>query len=107
MWGISEIEPQQMQIVVQKFFVPEEKRNPAVVEAAAKALERPLAVLDGSLASSEYLLGDQFTIADLNVAAVMLLLQMVGHDYSHHQNVQRWAYACYARPSLAKAQARG
>ena len=50
--------------------------------------------------------GDAFTIADLNLAGVMLLLQMVKHDYSAHANVQRWADACYARPSLAAAQAR-
>ena len=105
-WAISEIEPLQMQIVIQTFFVPEDKRNPAVVERAAQGLERPLKVLDAALEGSDYLLGDQFTIADLNVAGVMLLLKMVGHDYSSHANVQRWADACYARPSLAAAQAR-
>ena len=105
-WGISEIEPLQMQIVVQKFFVPEEKRDASVVEAAAKGLERPLGVLDAHLAEATYLLGDQFTVADLNVAAVMLLLNMVQHDYSSHVNVQRWADACYARPALASARAK-
>ncbi len=105
-WGISEIEPLQMQIVIQKFFVPEDKRDAAVIEQAAKNLERPLKVLDAALADSPYLLGDQFTVADLNVASVMLLLKMVGHDYSSHTNVQRWADACYSRDALARAQAR-
>lgn len=105
-WGISEIEPLQMQIVVQKIFTPKEKRNPKIIENAAKGLERPLAVLDQILGDSPYLLGDEFSVADLNVAAVMNLLQMIKHDYSAHQHVQRWADACYARPALAAAQAK-
>ncbi len=106
-WGISEIEPLQMQIVIQKFFTPEDKRDASVVERAAGALERPFKVLDAALEGREYLLGDQFTVADLNVASVMLLLNMVGHDYSHHAHVARWAQACYGRPALARAQAKG
>jgi hypothetical protein len=31
---------------------------------------------------------------------------MIQFDYSEHRNVQRWADACYARPALARAQAR-
>ena len=41
-WAISEIEPLQMQIVIQKLFTPEEKRNPKVSEGATKGLQRPL-----------------------------------------------------------------
>jgi glutathione S-transferase len=104
-WGISEIEPLQMQIVVQKFFTPEDKRDAGIVAAAGQALERPFKVLDDALAGRDYLLGDAFTVADLNVAAVMLLLNMIQHDYSTHTNVKRWADACYARPALARAQA--
>ncbi len=105
-WAISEIEPLQMQIVVQKFFTPEEKRNPKVIAGAAKGLERPLAVLDAQLADRAHLLGDAFTIADVNVAGVMLLLNMVQHDISAHANVARWTERCYGRPALAAAQAR-
>ncbi len=105
-WGISEIEPLQMQIVIQKLFMPEEKRDPAVISRAEKGLERPLKVLDAALSGQPYLLGDEFSIADLNVAAVMLLLNMVAFDYSEYTHVKRWADNCYARPSLASAQAR-
>ena len=106
-WGISEIEPHQMAMVVERFFTPDEKKNPKVIERAARALERPLAVLDAHLAERAYLLGDAFTIADLNLAGVMRLLGgLAGHDYAAHANVKRWADACYARPSLAAAEAR-
>ena len=106
LWAISEIEPLQMQVVVQKFFTPEEKRNPKVSEGAIAGLQRPLKVLDAALVGRDWLIGDAFSVADLNVAAVMLLMKMVGIDYSEHANVQRWADACYARPALARAQAK-
>ena len=83
----------------------EDKRDEGVIASAAKGLERPLKVLDDTLADRDYLLGDNFSVADLNVAAVMLLLNMVQHDYARFANARRWADACYARPSLARAQA--
>lgn len=105
-WGLSEIEGYQMQIVVQKFFTPEEKRNPKVIEAAEKSLARPFDVLEAHLSSRDYLLGSEFSIADLNVSAVMLLLQMVQFDVSSWKNVSAWLERCYGRESLARAQAR-
>ena len=105
-WAISEIEPLQMQVVVQKFFTPEDKRNPKVVEGALKGLQRPLAVLDEAVAGQDYLLGDAFSVADLNVAAVMLLFQMAEISTEPHAHVAAWLERCYARPALARARAR-
>lgn len=104
-WGISEIEPLQMQIVVQKLFTPEEKRKQSVIDGATKGLQRPLKVLDAWLADRDHLLGADFTVADLNLAGVMLLFNMIQLDCSEHVNVTRWVDACYARPALARAQA--
>ena len=105
-WAISEIEPLQMQIVVQKLFTPEDKRNPKVTESATKGLQRPLKVLDAALEGRDWLVGSAFSVADLNVASVMHLMNNIRFDYSEHANVQRWATACYARPALARALAR-
>jgi glutathione S-transferase len=102
-WAISEIEPLQMQIVIQTLFTPEEKRNPKVIPGATKALQRPLKVLDTALAERDWLTGDAFSVADLNVSSVMLLLRDMHFDMSMHPNVQRWTEACYARPALARA----
>jgi len=106
-WAISEIEPLQMNIVVQKLFTPEEKRNPKIVDSATRGLQRPLRVLDAALAGRQWLLGEQFSVADLNVASVMHLMKNIDFGYAEHANVQRWAEACYARPALARALARG
>ncbi len=105
-WAISEIEPLQMQIVIQRIFTPADKRNPKVIEGATNSLQRPLKVLDAALNGRDWLVGEAFSVADLNVAAVMHLMKMIGFDYSGHANVQRWADACYARPALARALAK-
>ncbi|MBT3703590.1 MAG: glutathione S-transferase family protein [Alphaproteobacteria bacterium] len=103
-WGISEIEPLQMRIVVQKFFVSDEDRNMKAIEGAEKGLKRPLTVLDQHLANSRDLLGDSFTIADLNLAGVMVLLKQTKTDLSAYANVLRWMDECYGRPALARAR---
>ena len=105
-WGISEIEPLQMQIVIQMLFMPEEKRDMKTVERARKGLQRPFKVLDAALADRNFLLGDAFSVADLNVASVMLLLKNIKVDYAEYSNMDRWAKACYARPALARARSK-
>jgi glutathione S-transferase len=106
-WGISEIEPMQMAMVVQQFFTPEEKRDQKIFDRSARGLLRPLQVLDTHLKSHLWLLGDDFTLADLNLAAVMDLLNMLQHDVSEFTEVRRWLDTCYARPSYAAAKAVG
>jgi glutathione S-transferase len=77
-----------------------------VVERAHKGLHRPFKVLDAAVSDRNWLIGEAFTVADLNVAAVMLLLNNIKVHYSEYANVQRWAVACYARPALARASAK-
>jgi glutathione S-transferase len=103
-WGISEIEPLQMQIVVQKLFTPEDKRDAGVIARAEKGLARPLAVLDAALSGNDYLIGNSFSIADLNLAGVMDLFGMIGFDTSAWPNVDRWRKSCYARDSYASGK---
>ena len=105
-WGISEIEPLQMQIVIQRLFTPEDKRDAKVEERAVNGLQRPLKVLDAALAARDWLVGAQFSVADLNLAAVMHLMKSMRVDIGEYAAVQRWLTACHARPALARARAR-
>ena len=107
MWGISEIEPLQMAMVVQQFFTPEEKRDQRTFDQAVRGLLRPLQVLETHLQTHTWLQGDDFTLADLNLAGIMELLNMLQHDVSEFREVRRWLDACYARPSYAAAKGVG
>lgn len=102
-WAISEIEPQQMQIVIQKFF-NRDNMDQAIIDTSTENLKRPLDVLNQHLADRKYLLGDDFTVADLNVSGVMLLMQMMEFDLSAYPNIQNWTEQCYRRDALKRAQ---
>ena len=51
--------------------LPPEKRDPKQAAEALQKLAGPLKVLDDHLKGHQYLIGTQFTIADLNLASVM------------------------------------
>ncbi len=105
-WAMTEVEPPLMKVLMNRAFLPEDQRVPAEAEAGAQALDAPLGVLDQSLADRPFLLGDTFSIADLNVASVLSVAAFCSFDYSKFSNVKRWADACLSRPALARAQGR-
>jgi glutathione S-transferase len=84
-------------------------------EAKAKAeAERlaALAILDAALADRPYLLGDAFTLADLNVAATLVEPWEQGRidgnlDPAEHglRALADWLTRCTSRPSWAKVRA--
>src|SRR5271167_3039482 len=48
-WGMTEIEPHLMTILMHKMFLPAEQRSESAVKQATEALKAPLAVLDNQL----------------------------------------------------------
>jgi len=103
-WAISEIEPLQMQLVMQQVFTPKEQRSDTVIAEVTTKLDRPLSVLNSHLADRSYLVSDAFTIADLNLAGVMDVLEMIRFDLAGYPHVRAWLDRCYARPSYASAK---
>lgn len=103
-WAISEIEPLQMQIVVQKFFAGGNP-DPAVIDAASESLQRPLKVLESHLEGRHFLQGEGFTVADLNLAGVMLLMRSIRFDFGDFPKVSDWLARCWSREALARAEA--
>jgi glutathione S-transferase len=54
-------------------------------------------ILDDQLAGRDYLLGDSFTVADLNVAAVIFPGAANGYDLQPFANVSAWFARCTGR----------
>jgi len=103
-WGMTEIEPSLLVLLMNRMFLPPTQRDEAAARAAQERLGPALRVLDGALAEKRYLLGEKFTIADLNVASVLSWALLVELDLAKTPNVDRWLRECTARPALAKAQ---
>lgn len=82
---------------------PPEKRRPELAREATEVLPAPLRVLNNSLAGKEYLVGNRFSVADINVATVLLLADVykqIGVD--RHPNVMAWLNRVSTRPAWQK-----
>ena len=71
LWAVKEVDRGVNIWSLHAVRLPPEDRDPQRLAAALKVIEPPFRVLDAALARPPYLLGDDFTVADLNVAAVI------------------------------------
>jgi glutathione S-transferase len=83
--------------------LPPSERDAVKRNEALKVLVAPFKVLDAAVAKQEYLLGNGFTVADLNVAAV--ISRAVDMDLSAIPNLKAWLTRCLDRPAARKALA--
>ncbi len=69
-------------------------------------VSQSLGVLEKALDQTEWLLGDSFSVADLNVAAVLSPSRSDSLDFSSFKNVREWLDGCYARPAALESRKR-
>lgn len=98
LWVENEIEkPLLLAAANQALFAPD-ARSVHERDLALKKLSRPWTVLEKHLADRPYLVGSRFTVADLNVAAVMTLVPVTGIDLSAWPKLENWLDRCLNRP---------
>lgn len=83
---------------------PEDKRDAAAADEAERALAAPLKVLDAAVTATPYLLGDRFTVADLNVASILAWVRQARADLAAFPKVEAWLKACHDRPAAQTAR---
>jgi len=106
-FGITEIEGRLMTILINRLFLPPEQRDEKAVQKATDELKAPLKVLDDQLKGREYLLGKDFSIADLNVAAVLSFAPLVKLDMSATPAAQAWLQKCLGREANLRVRKLG
>lgn len=99
LWAATEVEPHSLAILTNRAGKPEQ-RDEAKASAAIEALRGPLEVLDDSLATSGYLVGGRFTVADINLAEVMRYAMPAPELFEAAPQVKAWLAACHARPAF-------
>lgn len=104
-WAMTDLEGPMGTAFLHRAFFPEDKRDPKAADAAEAQAQKPLAMLDGILAGSPYLLGDRFTLADLNLACVLSLNRIGVIDMSKFPHLAAWAKRCHDRPAAAEVRA--
>ncbi len=103
--ALTQIAKPMVEYMFNKVMLPEAQRSERARERAEEQLQAPLDVLDAELSKRTHLVGDRFTVADLNVAAVLLWTKISRFDLSARPHVARWLGECLARPAAQAALA--
>ena len=104
-WAMTEVEPNLLSYGMNTQFLPENERDPKLAAAGGEALEKAMHALDGELEGKAWIAGTQFSVTDLNVAAVLSWTKLMGYDISDHKNVEGWLAECLKRPAAQRVQA--
>jgi glutathione S-transferase len=102
-WAIAEVDRGVNIWSLHAVRLPVAERNAALREEALKIIASPFKVLDTAVAQQPYLLGNDFTIADLNVAAV--ISRAADMDLSAWPSLKAWLDRCLNRPAARAALA--
>jgi glutathione S-transferase len=98
-WVVNEIEHLQVTILQHRMLLAEDARDPKSADEAWEKLQRPLGILDATLANRDYLVDDRFTVADLNVAIVLSTFSRLSLELTRFPNLRTWLDTCLARPA--------
>jgi glutathione S-transferase len=103
-WAMLEVEALLLDLLQHRAVLPEFARDASYAERDELLLRKPLGVLNTTLAERAYLAGGQFSVADLNVASILVWGKMGRLDLSTHSNVARWLESCLARPAYSRVR---
>ncbi|HVU40390.1 MAG TPA: glutathione S-transferase family protein [Xanthobacteraceae bacterium] len=100
-WAISEVDRGVNIWSLHAVRLPPNERDAARRDEALKVIATPFRILDSAVAAQPYLLGDEFTVADLNVAAV--ISRAIDMNLSAVPNLKAWLTRCLERPAARAA----
>jgi glutathione S-transferase len=103
LWAVTEVDRGVNIWSLHAIRLPLAERDAVKRDEALKVLVAPFKMLDAVVAKQQYLLGPDFTVADLNVAAV--ISRAIDMDLSAVPNLKAWLARCLERPAARKALA--
>jgi len=103
LWAVTEVDRGVNIWSLHAVRLPPAERDEAKRAEALKVLQAPFKVLDQAVARQPYLIGGAFTVADLNVAAV--ISRAVDMDLSSWPHLKSWLLRCLERPAARAALA--
>jgi len=103
LWETDRLDRQIVDYVRHTSALPAAERKPELAEKAWQEVVPAFDVLEATLAGSKYLLGSEFSVADLNVAAA--LFRALSVDLAKWPHLDAWMKACWGRPAAQKARA--
>jgi glutathione S-transferase len=102
LWALNEVDRGVNIWSLHAVRLPPADRDPQKLAEALKVIEKPFRVLDEALAERPWLVGDDFTVADLNVAAV--ISRAIDMDLAATPRLGAWLRRCLERPAAVAAR---
>ena len=110
-WVMTEVEKPLVTVLLQrmqfppgspeeKYFQQRQPRDAKKESDSLNELTKPFAVLENELTRRQWLVGDRFTVADLNVASVMAWAPLAKIDLSPVPRIAEWLGRCTSRPAF-------
>jgi glutathione S-transferase len=101
LWGVSEVEPHSVQIV--RTYDRNLQGTPGgqeTIAVATRLLKKPLGVLEAHLAGQDYLVGERFTVADLNLVEIIRYVLSEKDLFAGLPNISAWVERCHDRDAF-------
>ena len=102
-WGEATLLPPIAAINGNRFVLAESDRSEAALDVARRQLSRVLNVLGDVVANREFLVGDEFSAADIMVGYGVRLAKMVGELPEQPESIHEWHDGLAARPAYQRA----
>ena len=104
-FAMSGLEPPIVAIFLHTVRRPEAERIPAVVADARKAIPGVLGIVDAAVTGRPFLLGEQFTTADVMIGSTLIWAQMMGLIGDDHAATAAYLTRLATRPAFQRASA--
>jgi glutathione S-transferase len=102
-YSMATLEPPVLQIFLNTMMLPEAERSPALVEKAKTQFADVARVLSNALAGRSFLLGEQFSAADVMVGSTLAWAAMMGL-LGDQPALQTYVKRLSERPAFQRAQ---
>lgn len=101
-WSMTELQPPLVDMIIQLVFTPEEKRDLQAVAKAKNKVPPLLRIFNEAVKGKAYILGEKFSLADLNVASVVNIAAALGITVDELPQLHSWFSRIKERPSFKK-----
>lgn len=104
LFAASDLDPWVVLFGEHTAWLAEADRVAAFAQLSRRALDRSLRHLETALASTPFLVGAAFSIADLNAASVLQSLVLLEYPFGDYPHVDAWLHTALARPAALAAK---
>jgi glutathione S-transferase len=103
-WALTNLQPELLTVMSHSALLPEGDRDPKRLESSRATAAELITLLDRSLGKSEHLVGDRFTLADVNAGSVVNIAKFIGL-LAGAPAANAWLERLRARPAFQRAAA--